>query len=113
MEIYTRSAYTTRDLDFVAATTEALKTTMLGLGFEQEGRHWLHKDLGIVVEFPGTTIAPARAVSIDVDGSELRIIQRAQEESVDDALEILQPSAKSAKPVNDNQLRNLRKSLKD
>ncbi len=74
VEIYTRSAYTTRDLDFVAAVTDELGNTMLELGFEREGRHWVHEELGIVVEFPGTAIGPARTVSVDVDGSELRII---------------------------------------
>lgn len=74
VEIYTRSAYTTRDLDFVAAVTEEVTQTMTGLGFEREGRHWVHADLGVVVEFPGTTLAPAREVAIDVDGIELRII---------------------------------------
>ncbi len=74
VEIYTRSAYTTRDLDFVAAGTDELDDTMLDLGFEREGRHWIHEQLGIVVEFSGTTLGPAEAVTVDVDGSELRII---------------------------------------
>lgn len=74
VEIYTRSAYTTHDLDFVAALTESASEAMAGLGFELDGRHWIHEELGIVVEFPGTTLAPAEAVSIEVDGVELRII---------------------------------------
>jgi len=74
VEIYTRSAYTTRDLDFVAAVTADVEKTMLHLGFEREGRHWVHTGLAIVVEFPGTAIEPARQVSIDVDGLELHII---------------------------------------
>ena len=74
VEIYTRSAYTTRDLDFVAAMTESASKAMAGLGFDRDGRHWIHEELGIVVEFPGTTLAPAEAISIDVDGIELRII---------------------------------------
>jgi hypothetical protein len=74
VEIYTRSAYTTRDLDFVAATTPAVDTLMADLGFEKEGRHWAHEALGIVVEFPGTALGAAESVSIDVDGSNLHII---------------------------------------
>lgn len=74
VEIYTRSAYTTRDLDFVAAVTEEVANTMIELRFEREGRHWVHTELGIVVEFPATVLAPARDVAIDVDGLELRII---------------------------------------
>ncbi len=74
VEIYTRSAYTTHDLDFLAASTDHLTETMLALGFEREGRHWGHAELRLVVEFPGTVLGPAEAVSIDVEGSELRII---------------------------------------
>lgn len=74
VEIYTRSAYTTRDLDFVAAVTERVERTMAELGFEREGRHWLHEELGIVVEFPASALGPAESVSIEVDGCELRVI---------------------------------------
>jgi len=74
VEIYTRSAYTTRDLDFVAAVTEEVRSTMDALGFGREGRHWVHEELGVVVEFPGATLAPAEAVAIEVDGLVLRII---------------------------------------
>lgn len=74
VEIYTRSAYTTFDLDFVAASTEGLAATMGELGFERSGRHWLHRELSLAVEFPGTVLAPARSVSMDVAGLKLTII---------------------------------------
>jgi len=74
VEIYTRSAYTTRDLDFVAAVTQGVRQALSSLGFDRDGRHWVHEGLGLVVEFPATTLSPSRAVSIDVDGRVLRII---------------------------------------
>lgn len=74
VEIYTRSAYTTFDLDFVAAETDELGPTMRALGFEREGRHWVERDLGVVVEFPSATLAPAQAESMEVDGRRLSVI---------------------------------------
>lgn len=74
VEIYTRAAYTTFDLDFVAAETEELDPTMRALGFEREGRHWVQREYGVVVEFPATTLAPARAESMVVEGRTLSVI---------------------------------------
>lgn len=74
VEVYTRSAYTTHDLDFVAASTNAVAEAMAALGFEHAGRHWLHRALTLTVELPGSVLHSARSVSIDVAGSELRII---------------------------------------
>ena len=74
VEIYTRSAYTTHDLDFVAAVTDEVIEAMVELGFERDGRHWVSSALGVVVEFPAIALEPAAAVSVEVEGYELRII---------------------------------------
>jgi hypothetical protein len=74
VEIYTRSAYTTYDLDFVAAATAQLEATMRELGFARDGRHWVERDLSLAVEFPGTVLYPARSVSMDAAGLTLTII---------------------------------------
>ena len=74
MEIYTRSAYTTHDLDFVAAPSDALDRAMLELGFTRVGRHWIHEPFRLAVEFPGTVLYPAESVAIDVDGLQLHVI---------------------------------------
>ena len=74
VEIYTRSAYTTRDLDFIAPTTGRLEQALEPLGFVREGRHWINEKLGLLIEFPSSVLAPAISVSIDVGGTELRII---------------------------------------
>lgn len=154
VEIYTRSAYTTRDLDFVAAVTDEVERTMGELGFEREGRHWVHRDLGIVVEFPGIALGPARSVSMAVGDVELRIISvedlivdrlaswkhwgwdpdgaaavlllaihtdldaarlrdRAGEEDVADALDLLRPAAARDEPVTAEELSRLRASLQE
>lgn len=154
VEVYTRAAYTTRDLDFVASTTEETEDALGSLGFERRGRHWLHEELGIVLELPGSTLAPARADSIDVDGLQLQIIsvedlivdrlaswkywgwdpdaaatvlllalhpdrdearlrERAAEEDVEDALELLRPLAEEAAPIEPERLRRLRTRLEE
>ena len=74
VEIYTRSAYTTHDLDFVAAQSDALDQAMVELGFSRIGRHWIHEPFRLAVEFPGTVLYPAESVAIDVDGLQLHVI---------------------------------------
>lgn len=74
VEIYTRSAYTTHDLDFVAAQSDALDRAMVELGFARVGRHWIHEGFRLAVEFPGAVLHPAESVTIDIDGLKLHVI---------------------------------------
>jgi hypothetical protein len=74
VEVYTRAAYMTADLDFVAPSRAATREVMESLGFVRQGRVWYAAELGIVVEFPSSTLAPARATGIEVDGIEVAII---------------------------------------
>jgi hypothetical protein len=74
VEVYTRAAYMTADLDFVAPSGAATRAVMESLGFVRQGRVWYVAELGIVVEFPSSTLAPARATEIEVDGIEVAII---------------------------------------
>jgi hypothetical protein len=74
VEIYTRSAYTTHDLDFIAASGSELEEALEPLGFVREGRHWVNEELGLLIEFPSAVLAPAVSISIDVEGTELRLI---------------------------------------
>ncbi len=75
VEVYTRAAYMTADLDFVAPSGPATQRVMEALGFEREGRVWYEAELGIVVEFPSSTLAPARATEIEVEGVAVAIIE--------------------------------------
>ncbi|NKB90616.1 MAG: hypothetical protein GKS06_20610 [Acidobacteria bacterium] len=74
VEIYSRSAYTTRDLDFVVGPIDRVTKPMQLLGFEKEGRHWIESRLGIAVEFPGTVLGPAESIEIEVHGMQLHVI---------------------------------------
>ena len=75
VEVYTRAAYMTADLDFVAPSGTATRRVMEALGFRREGRVWYEAELGIVVEIPSSTLAPARATEIEVEGVAVAIIE--------------------------------------
>jgi len=55
VEFYTAGGYTTTDVDLVAAS-EALEQILPNWGFRHLGRHWIHDDLGIAVEAPGSRL---------------------------------------------------------
>lgn len=74
VEVYTRALYTTVDLDFVAAGGESSAAALRALGFAQRGRAWLRDDLGVIVELPSSSLAPAKSVSMRVGSSKLEII---------------------------------------
>ena len=56
VELYTGGAYVTGDLDFVGAVPPSVKRRLLRAGFRKEGRHWLHEQGQIFLEFPGRSL---------------------------------------------------------
>lgn len=53
VEIYTRSHYTTRDIDFITDGWERFNLLLTQeLGFQRTEREWYHKELEIAVEIP-------------------------------------------------------------
>lgn len=58
VEIYTRSDYTTRDIDFVSDGYETISEVLKELGFTKENsRHFYYEDIDISVEFPDNHLA--------------------------------------------------------
>jgi len=57
VEIYTLQEYTTQDIDFVLSGSEKADKILLDLGFEKEGRYWVHPDIGLAIEIPDRTLA--------------------------------------------------------
>ncbi len=53
IELYTAGGYTTGDVDIVSSQAEKLKAVLGAWGFEREGRVWLNKQLGIVIDLVG------------------------------------------------------------
>jgi hypothetical protein len=55
-EVYwTRLPYHPTDLDICAPLGPEAKGILTAAGFNREGRHWWHEELGVAVEFPEST----------------------------------------------------------
>jgi predicted nucleotidyltransferase len=59
VEIYTRSEYTTVDIDLIFSRRDIANDTLLNLGFTKEGRHWYHSKLGVSIEIPNDMLENA------------------------------------------------------
>lgn len=59
VEIYTRSDYTTSDIDLIISDREAANSILLELGFVREGRHWYHELLSVSIEIPNDILEDA------------------------------------------------------
>ncbi len=53
VELYTGGAYITGDMDFVGIVPPEVEKKFRTSGFIKKGRHWIHKDGQIFLEFPG------------------------------------------------------------
>jgi hypothetical protein len=72
VELYTGGAYTTGDLDFVGRVTPEVSRELEKNGFRREGRHWIHDESKLFVEFPGSVIEPnAKVARIEVGGTQV------------------------------------------
>lgn len=65
VELYTRGAYRTGDLDFVGRVTREVARRLEETGFERRGRHWIHEASRTFIECPATSFdAPVRLSEI-------------------------------------------------
>jgi hypothetical protein len=55
-EFWTAAEYHPTDLDLCAPLTERDRAALRTLGFSKEGRHWVHSDVEVAVEFPDARI---------------------------------------------------------
>jgi hypothetical protein len=58
VEILTGGAYTTGDLDFVGHVPAAVRRILESNGFKKSGRHWIHEDAEVFLEFPADSLGP-------------------------------------------------------
>ena len=58
VEIFSKGAYTTGDLDFVGSVPNSIGAILESNGFERAGRHWIHREGQVFVEFPGSSLGP-------------------------------------------------------
>jgi predicted nucleotidyltransferase len=59
VEIYTRSDYTTVDIDLIVSDRQKAGDLLVQLGFTREGRHWYHEELMVSIEIPGDQLEDA------------------------------------------------------
>jgi hypothetical protein len=59
VEIYTRSEYTTVDIDLIYSRRDLANEILLNLDFTKEGRHWYHENLGVSIEIPSDMLENA------------------------------------------------------
>lgn len=52
VELYTKGAYRTGDVDFVGEVPESVRSSLEAAGFERKGRHWIHRESRLFLEFP-------------------------------------------------------------
>lgn len=87
VEIYTRSGYTTADIDMVVSDRDAAVKLLQQVGFTPQGRHLFHEKLLVSIEIPSdmledadeekiTEIVTANGYSIFVIGIEDIILDR-------------------------------------
>lgn len=75
VEFYTSGGYTTMDLDLVSSS-DALDRVLGTWGFRKMGRHWVHDDLALAVEAPGSRLEGERdrATVVAIAGGEAYVI---------------------------------------
>jgi len=56
LSYYSREVYFTSDIDLAYADREALDTALRSIGFEKEGRYWVHEGLKVAIEAPASTL---------------------------------------------------------
>lgn len=59
VEIYTRSEYTTSDIDLIFSQRSIADKYLRLLGFVPEGRHWYHEELLVSIEIPNDMLEDA------------------------------------------------------
>jgi len=77
VEFYTVGGYNTYDIDLVFSDTKLLNEILLTAGFSKEGRHWIHKELDVYIEAPGSQLSEGESghlIEIEIEGLSAYII---------------------------------------
>ncbi len=75
VELLTGGAYTTGDLDFAGRVTPAAAAKLEGAGFEKRGRHWVHAEGELFVEFPASSLeSDEEGIWLVIAGRRLRVL---------------------------------------
>lgn len=75
VELLTGGAYTTGDLDFVGVVSREVAAKLEAAGFEKKGRHWVHDEGELFVEFPADALGPGEeALTLEIAGEALQVL---------------------------------------
>lgn len=75
VEVYTQGLYASGDIDYVLPTSDELKEVMKGLGFQREGRLFVHPQFQLIIEFPSSSLGMEESYEeINFRGISIRII---------------------------------------
>jgi hypothetical protein len=74
LELYTSGAYVTGDLDFVGSATPAIHAALVGAGFVRSGRHWVHEEARVFVEFPSSDLGTQQAIEATFGRTKVRLL---------------------------------------
>jgi DNA-binding XRE family transcriptional regulator len=75
VELFTGGGYTTGDLDFVGEVPDAVARRLSDAGFKRKGRHWIHHEGQVFLEFPGDSLeADEEVIALEVAGQRIRVL---------------------------------------
>jgi hypothetical protein len=84
VEFWTHGAYTTADIDLYLPHGPAVDERLAVLGFEREGRHWVHREHELFVEAPASFPAPNEEVTeIDLSNGMTALVLAPEDVTID------------------------------
>ena len=75
LEFYTAGGYATKDMDLALPAAPEVDAAFAALGFDKEGRYWVHADLDLLFEAPAPAGLPGEnAPRTEVEIGGLRVV---------------------------------------
>ena len=78
---YTAGNYATQDID-LCYSSDRLDSALLPAGFRKDGRYWVHKELDILVECPGSA-PPERIIEVELKNGDYVYISSIEDIIID------------------------------
>jgi hypothetical protein len=104
VELYSGGAYRTGDLDFVGSLGEEGERQLEAVGFRQQGRHWIHEEHQIFLEFPSSHLDEGERAAV-IEVGEYSVVVIGLEELIVDRLAAWQSWGSEIDAVNAVRLR--------
>ncbi len=85
VELYSGGAYRTGDLDFVGTLGEDEERRLEAVGFRRQGRHWIHEEHQLFLEFPSAHLEEGESAAV-IEVGEYSVVVIGLEELIVDRL---------------------------